>query len=216
MVSPKLAAVVRKFPEPAVLERRFRILTIIEAITNNWGYRHYYYSKSTENPSLRIAFYDSGSGDHARIFFDDGLTFISAFDHESATNPWVTGKIWPGILQDVPAGCRRFIRGYTLEITAALWHVGDGWKHGSPEPLYDGQEPEATFWMFDPVVDNFSARALAEDFSDLTSSHIVPESLRPLLGESPLTEAIIYQLNPEANREYIKQVAEDSGYPSQL
>lgn len=216
MVLSKLTAVANKFPAPAELERRYRILTIIEAVTDNGGYRHYYYSKSNGNASSRFASFDSGSGDHATIFFDSNLTFIRAFDHEAYTNPWTTGQIWPGILHNVPSRGLQLVKRGSYEITAALWHVGAGWEHGNPRPLPDGQEPEPTFWMFDPVIDNFSTQALAESFSIHTDTHIRPEVLRPFLREIPLTERIIHLVNPDASPGYIKQVAATAGYPSHL
>ena len=182
MVLSKLTAVAKKFPDPAELERRYRILTIIEAVTDNGGYRHYYYSKRKGNRSFRSAFYDSGSGDHARIIFGDNLTFIRAFDHESYLNPWVRGRIWPGILHNMPHRFRQYIEHGSDEITAALWHAGTGWEHGNPELLPNGQEPDPTFWMFDDiadVVDDFSADALAESFSINTDTDIRPEAIRP-------------------------------------
>lgn len=217
MVSSKLAAAAaRKFPDPAELERRNRILTVIEAITDNGGYRHYIYSKTYEKTAFRFASYDSGSGDNAKIFFGDDLTFVRAFDHEAHTNPWLTGEIWPGVLDNIPLRCRRFVEHDAPKITSALWHAGAGWEHGSPVSLPSGQEPEPTFWMFDPVVDNFSAQALAESFSVHTDSNISPQALQPFLHEIPLTEKNIHLVNPEASTGYVKQVAETAGYPSQL
>lgn len=216
MVSLKLAAVAKKFPDPAELERRYKILTVIEAVTDNGGYRHHYYSKSNINKSFRIASCDSGSGDHGTIFFGNNLTFIRAFDHEAYTNPWTTGEIWPGILHNMPARCLQFVERGADEITAALWHTAAGWQHGNPGPLPNGQEPDPTFWMFDSVTDNFSTQALAESFSIHTDSHIRPETLLPFLREIPLTENLIHLVNSDASTGYIKQVAEIAGYPSHL
>jgi hypothetical protein len=216
MVSSKLAAVAQRFPVPAELERRFRILTVIEAVIDNGHYCHYMYSHSTGNTMLRSASYDSGSGDHAKIFFGENLTFICAFDHEAYTNPWVRGKIWPGIFHNIPTRCRQFVKHSSYEVTAALWHVGAGWQHGNPDRLPTGEEPGPTFWMFDSVIENFSSQALAEEFSIHTDSYIGPEVLAPFLRETPLTEGIINLVNPEANIGYIQQVAETAGYSSHL
>ena len=216
MVLSKLTAVAKKFPSPAELERRYRILTIIEAVTDNRGYRHYYYSTSNRNRSSRFASFDSGSGDHATIYFDDSFTFIRAFDHEVYTSPWTTGEIWPGILHNVPSRGMQLVKRGSHEITAALWNVGAGWEHGNPEPLPNGQEPEPTFWMFDPVIDNFSTQSLAESFSIHTDNHISPEVLRPFLDEIPLTERIIHLVNPDASTRHVKQVTETAGYPTHL
>jgi hypothetical protein len=216
MVSSKLAAIAKKFPDPVELERRYRILTIIEAVTDNGHYRHYYYSQNNGNKSPRIASYDSGSGDHAKVFFSENLTFICAFDHEVPTNPWIAGKIWPGILHNVPSQCRQFVKYSYYEVTAALWHLGADWEHGDPDPLPTGKEPDPTFWMFDPVINNFSAQSLAEEFSIHTDSHISPGALQPFLCETPLTESIIHLVNPDASIGYIEQVAATAGYPSDL
>lgn len=219
MVSQKLAAVANAFPDPAELERRFRIVTIIEAVTDTGNFCHYYYSNTNSTSHFRHAYFDSGSGDHARIIFGDNLTFIRAFDHESYLNPWVRGRIWPGILHNMPHRFRQYIEHGSDEITAALWHAGTGWEHGNPELLPNGQEPDPTFWMFDDiadVVDDFSADALAESFSINTDTDIRPEAIRPFLDEQPLTERIIELVNPDAQPGYIHQVATTAGYPSQL
>lgn len=173
-------------------------------------------TQKVRNTTLRVAFYDSGSGDHATIFFDNNLTFIRAFDHESYTNPWTTGKIWPGVLHNLPSGCRRFLKHNAYEITSVLWHTGADWEYGSPAPLPNGQEPDPTFWMFDDIMDTFSTAALAESFSDHNDSHIPPEVLSPFLRETPLTEEIIHLVNPDANTKYVKHIAETVGYPSRL
>ena len=219
MVSQKLAAVASTFPDPAELERRLRIVTIIEAVTDAGDFCHYYYSNTNSNSHFRHAYFDSGSGDHARIIFGDHLTFIRAFDHESYLNPWVRGRIWPGILHNMPNQFRQFMVHDSGEITAALWHVGIGWDHGDPEPLPNGQEPDPTFWMFSDVVnvvDDFSAHAVAEGFSIHTGIEIHPEAMRPFLYEQPLTQRIIQLVNSDARPKYIHEVATTAGYPSQL
>ena len=219
MVSQKLAAVANTFPDPAELERRFRIVTIIEAVTDTGNFRHYYYSNTNSNSQFRHAYFDSGSGDHARIIFGDNFTFIRAFDHESYLNPWVRGRTWPGILHNMPRRFRQFTEHGSGEITAALWHVGVGWDHGDPEPLPSGEEPDPTFWMFNDIVDvadDFSAHAVAEGFSIHTDIDISPEAIRPFLYEQPLTERIIELVNPDAQPRYIHEIAVTAGYPSQI
>lgn len=191
-------------------------MTVIEAITDNGGYRHYSYSNTYGKTSFRFASYDSGSGDSATIFFGNNLTFIRAFDHESYINPLTTGELWPDILDNLPFQFWQFVEHEAVAITSALWHSGAGWEHGNPVLLPDGQEPDPTFWMFDSVTDNFSAQALAESFSVHTDSHIRPEALRPFLGEIPLTEGIIYLVNPDASIGHVKLVADAAGYPSHL
>lgn len=222
--SPQLAAFAARLPDPEELERRFRVLGIIEAMFTDHDFR-YAYSRTFLQEPQRVGRYDNGAGDVIYAFFGDDGAFVRAFDHQDPLSPIANGEIWPGLLDGLPEPFARFVDIPELEdedeedgpsITLAVWSTGGPWQHGAPQPDESGEEPEPTTWMFKLLAGEFSAALIAEDYGRYFEADIESASLMPFLELQPLTRERVLAVNPAPEWDFLHQLAVRAGYPSEL
>lgn len=219
---PKLASFASRLSEPAELERRFRILSVIETIYSA-KYPRYLYTRSFGPQQQRFGMFDNGGGDLIGAFFADDGTFVRAFDHEDPMSPYVQDELWPGLLDGLPEQFTPFTsvaqlgdEGDYPAITLALWNLGQGWQPGNPGADEDGSEPEPTTWMFDLLTSAFTAADLAADLAGYFGKEIDPQPLKPFLDEQPLTRDRVIGLVAEPDWDAVAETAKRAGYPAEL
>ncbi len=114
----------------------------------------------------------SGSGDGASAWLTDAGCVVRGFDHESDLSPWMAAerRIWPGLLDGLPAGLaagpRLSVHDGVEDLTFVLWWHGDGpWQTGTlpPEdPTNDGTD--GSHFLLNALVSDDGGLAFLSDY----------------------------------------------------
>lgn len=222
MSESELSSFAVELPLPAELERRFRVLGILDAVLTDHDFRYSYSTSFLDRPQ-RVGRFDNGAGDTIFAFFDDQGAFVRAFDHEDDMSPYEAGELWPGLLDGLPDHARPLVAIPELgdeeeypSITLALWSDGGPWQHGTPHATDEGEEPEPTTFMFRLLVSDFEASTIAADLTRYYGVELSPDALAPYLDLAPLTREHVLAVNGSPNWSVLQQIADYAGYPSDL
>jgi len=194
-------------PAPARLRQRLRALTVLEACFQT-GWPRYAFGVTGAFDQFT---YENGGGDDYRVFFGDRLTFLRVFDHESPMSPYVNDEVWPGLLDGLPAGLEPLTRLADDEdypsITLALWHDGEAWRHGDPEPS-DGGEADLTDWILAPLL-QFTPAGVAGHMADFYSRQVDEDAVAALMRGDAVDRLLVNRLNPEADWDHVTAIARE-------
>jgi len=172
----------------------------------------------------------NGSGDDYFILFTPKGAVIKGFDHESpfAGLIAVTGQIWPGVVDQVPADFALALAdpGLTPDwITFCIWrHTHDpAWQIGAvsfPTDLdpYYGDAPDGSAQLLaildgDPRI----YQSWAEEYyaDDRGTSRVIPLPLiEQIYRHRPISAEIIAGLNPMTTLTQLRAEITEIGYPA--
>lgn len=210
-----------RLPEPAELERRWRIISVIFAAADA---ERFIYEKSYKDTETRVGIFENGGGDSAGVFFTDNGAFIRVFDHESEMSPYEKGKLWPGLIDGLPEQFKPYLSAAVFSdepefpaMTLALWNTGDGWQHGKPQLKPNGEEPEATDWMFRILLEDYERSKLTDFINGVTGSDLTEDAIGSFLNEELITREQVQALSADDEHfELIRQAIEETSYPAEL
>jgi hypothetical protein len=208
-------------PDIETLRRRSRALATLDAILSPEWESRYFSFDSRWGPDEEMASMRNGAGDAYSIVFSPPGVFIRGFDHESVMSPYRGGRLWPGLVDSVPAvfagslGEPAFSTGDgLLEATVCLWRGrgDDRWHTGDVE-LPDGDDPDGADGLFRVLLDGTGGayRDFAEDYYEVS---IDRAAVADVLALGPLTDELVRRLNPDAGG--VAELEEDLaeiGYP---
>jgi hypothetical protein len=213
-----------KLPPIEVLRNRCRALAALECIVGG-GEPCYTYTREWGDDEAALM--SNGSGDEWAVVFAADGAFIRVFDHESPMSPHrdADHELWPGLLDGLPAVFAAHVEepafgdedGQFLA-TAVLWRLGDDdrWHAGAgitvppPRGRYDNG-PDGS-GMLAILLDNIADRyvAFAEDYYEIQVDRTTVEHI---VAQTPLTDAMVWALNPEATLATLRADIAATGYP---
>ncbi|WP_433357191.1 hypothetical protein ACQP25_08235 [Microtetraspora malaysiensis] len=214
--------VARLLPDVPVLRDLCRSMAVLEAVLSpDWESRYHSFDASW-GPAEEMASMRNGSGDEYSIVFSAGGAYIRGFDHEAVMSPYENDGPWPGVLDSVPDAFRHCVEepafcdeDGTPIVTACLWReFGDGrWRVGVIDYPDDESDPDGSARLFGLLVDP-SPEAFQRFAEDYYGVPLDLDAMRHVYALRPLTQAVVYALNPELT---LKDLAEDLAaclYPS--
>src|ERR1044072_2466076 len=98
-------------PNIDALKNLCQSLAMLDAImSSDRDYRYYSFDSKWGKGEMMATMRD-GSGDEYFILFNAHGAIVKGFAHESPMSPWAneSRKVWPGVLDDVPAEFQNFL-----------------------------------------------------------------------------------------------------------
>jgi len=152
------------------------------------------------------------------VFSPQGA-ILKGFDHEASMSPWEREPVavWPGVLDDVPEAFSSFLAEPAFSMgdcTFCIWREpsDEHWRRGPvvfPETECDDPDgSEGLLGMFDGKPETYVDFA-----SEYYEQALDIDVVRRIYAHEPLTQAIVAELNPQANWESIVKDAEEIHYP---
>jgi hypothetical protein len=219
--------VAKALPDIDAVRDRSRALAMLDAILSpDWESRYYSYDAAWSDDEEMASMRDGSGGDYSIVFSQAGA-LVRCFDHESVMSPYVTGALWPGLVESVPeafAGCvaepaftaeGASPNGDLLRATAVLWReTGDGgWHTGDIAfPDSDGADPDGADWLLDLLTDPAPTgyALFAEEYFEVK---VDVQAVRLVYALTPLTEELVQWLNPERSLADLDDDITEIGYP---
>ena len=190
--------------EPELLKKRLRLLTLYDAIVAP-KFRSFEFHPKWGPGAAQMGAFKNGSGDFFFAWFSPQGTVIRGFDHESSMTPFrkEPPEIWAGLFDGLPDPL-----GYALAesafgaecVTFAIWHVGQGWRSGAVK-LAAGKDPDGAEQLLACFADDI------EGFCEKYYGCVGSTVLRALGGDGALTTALVFELNPDADLEVVREEA---------
>ncbi len=192
-------------------------LAMLDAIIQREWEGRYYSFNSRWDQKQQMASMRNGEGDSWFCVFAPFGAFLKGFDHESKMSPRNNGfgKIWPGVLDDVPGVFKSFLTepAFSMgETTFCVWRtsVDTVWHKGSIS-YPTGKDPDGSarlLSLFDANPNTY--RNWAEEYYKHPVSLALIEQI---YGHKPLTEGVVRGLNPKANLAELSDDLAEIGYP---
>lgn len=207
-----------QLPEPLALKRLTKALAMLDAIVEReWEYRYYSFN-SKWSDCEEMASMRNGQGDSWYCVFSPSGVFLKGFDHESTMSPWNRENelVWPGVLDSVPAVFEPSATEPAFSIgetTYCVWRENGEkeWKVGQIS-FPDEDDPDGSAWMLSILDGNpLTYKEWAEDYYDRPIS---VDAIKQIYEGTPLTPALVHELNPAIEFESVVADAAEIGYPT--
>ncbi|MFG2039116.1 hypothetical protein [Dactylosporangium sp. NPDC048998] len=208
-----------QLPSTDVLRQRCKALAMLDAIIGGVYYTYDRAWGADEAASMR-----NGSGEEYDIVFTADGVFIRGVYHESSMFKYTDGRLWPGLLDGLPAEFQpqasepAFSHLYdTLDASFVLWRrAGDERWHAGKDidfsPADDDEVDADGSWLLDILFDDIVEKYC--EYAEEVYEVVLPQSaVGHVVAFLPLTDAVIRALNPEAEPAYLRAEAERFGYP---
>jgi hypothetical protein len=137
-------------PDTHHLKRLCQSLAMLDAIIEQERTLRYYSFDAHWKPDQSLASMRDGSGDEYVIVFSPLGCILKGFAHESPMSSYQSHppRVWPGILEEVPAVLSSFLLEPSLEMDATtfcVWRTAsdDSWQHGDIQ-FPEGQDPDGS------------------------------------------------------------------------
>jgi hypothetical protein len=208
-----------RLPSIDVLQQRCKALAMLDAIIGGDYYDYDPAWGADEAGSMR-----NGSGEEYDVVFTAYGVFIRGVYHESPMFEYTDGRLWPGLLDGLPAEFQSQVTepafsspDGTLNASFVLWRrVDDGQWHAGHDidfsPADDDEVDPDGSWLLDIVFDDIAEkyRQYAEEIYEVD----LPQSaVGHVAAFLPLSDAVIRALNPETEPAHIRAKALKLGYP---
>jgi hypothetical protein len=206
-----------RWPGIGELKKRTQSLAMLDAIMmRDWELRYYSFNCKWA-PREQMASMRNGQGDGWFCVFGESGAFLKGFDHESEMSPWRTQppKIWPGVLDDVPAAFSSFRTQAAFamdETTFCVWrrHGDPAWQRGTLA-FPPGEDPDGSarlLSMLDGKPETYQhwGETYYERPLDLSA-------VRHIYARKTLTPDIVRALNHDIELSDLSDDAEEIGYP---
>jgi hypothetical protein len=199
------------------LKKLTQSLAMLDAIIEReWEYRYYSFN-SKWSEGEQMASMRNGQGDGWYCGFGLPGAFLKGFDHESEMSPWntATRKVWPGVLDDVPAIFGTFASEPAFSMhdtTYCIWRgINDPqWRTGKISFPATG-DPDGSEWMLSILDGNPSGyQAWAEGYHERPIS--LP-AIRRIYGHTALSPELVQELNTTVEFESLLADAAEIDYP---
>jgi hypothetical protein len=191
------------------------IATLDAIIERNWEGRYYSFNSRWDRGE-QMASMRNGEGDHWFCVFGVLGAFLKGFHHESKMARWLneTGKLWPGILDDIPEPFNSFAKEPSFsmqETTFCIWrkHGDRQWNKGKiayPE----GDDPDGSARLLKILDAN--PRTYWHWAEDYYHRPISLQLVEHMYAQKPLTEGALHGLNPSTNIAELSDDLDEIGY----
>jgi hypothetical protein len=196
-------------PEPDKLKNLCKSIAVLDAIISpDWEYRYFSYNADWDEGE-ELASMRDGQGDEYQILFNRHGAIINGFAHESEMNGWLETdkgtiqKVWPGVLEDVPAEFHNFINTEPIPsvgTTFCIWRKHDmaTWQTGKilfPQDDY-GDGSEDLLFMLNNNPETY--KSWAEEYYDenFESGGIPIDVVKYIYDGLPVSREVVLQINP--------------------
>jgi hypothetical protein len=164
----------------------------------------------------------TGSGDGYLAAFSDAGAVILGFDHESPMSPYSAAplRVWPGVLDELPVHFAdvvtqlpEFMDDHVPLVTFCTWREpqDDGWRTGEISFPESAASPDGSEWLLALLLD---PRPEAYVHHQQAYGRLLPfEAVKSVYHCVPATQAVIRQLNPEADYDAVARDLVAIGYP---
>lgn len=189
---------------------------MLDAILSpEWDYRYYSYNASW-GPGEEMANMRDGSGDEWFILFDPHGAALKGFAHETSAD--TVDRFVQAMRAQVPDVFSSFLHEVAFDIdhsTFSLWrrNTDSGWSavttdKGLWEHADEGDGAAELLALLDGRPGSY--QAWAEEYYE----HAVDLSVvQAIYAHTPLTAALVQQLNPDLLLEEAQEFAQEIGYP---
>ena len=199
------------------LRRLCQSLAMLDAIHEpEWQYRYYSFN-SRWNPDEMMASMRNGSGDEYFILFTADGAAIKGFAHESPMARFTAtdGKVWPGVLDQVPAEFAGFLAepAFSMEWTTfCIWrrHTDPAWQIGDID-FPAGEDPDGSAGLL-AILDG-DLRTYQQWSEDYHERDVPLDLIEQLYRHRPLTADLVAGLNPEVALDHLAEDIAEIGYP---
>jgi hypothetical protein len=214
-----------RLPAPRIVRRWSQSLAVLDVImSTRRDYRCFSFDAEF-GPGRALASMRDGSGNEYSITFTGDGTFVRGFDHESPLSPFIQSPpaLSPGLLTGLPGSLSAVAQepAFTLAgvplMTVALWRLaGEGqWHHGPISyPLNwesEYADPDGADWLFAQL--DGHAESYLQYASDYFERRLPAAAVTAVLEHSPLTAALISELNPARSQHDLTDDLMQIGYP---
>jgi hypothetical protein len=211
--------VAAKLPPIDVLRDRSRALAMLDSIIGGDFYDFDPSWRGSAAASMR-----NGSGDEYNIVFTRGGAFIRGNYHDSPMHMLNDGRLWPGLLNGLPARFEWLARepafsyeNGELEATFVLWRglTDDQWHAGAGIDFSRAEEEEDDpdgSWLLDILCDEV-AQEYVQYVQEVYEIDLAPAAVEHVLTLPPLTDAAVRALNPKLSLVDVREKAAKLGYP---
>ncbi|MBW3635689.1 MAG: hypothetical protein KY445_04370 [Armatimonadetes bacterium] len=191
-------------------------MALLDAILQpEWQYRYYsfnvHWNEGEEMASMR-----DGAGNDYFLLFSNAGAILKGFDHESPMSPYASDppRIWPGILERVPAVFASFLAepAFALEATTfCIWRTSSDqkWQVGDIE-FPDGDDPDGSASILTLLDGN------PQNYCDwATENYEVKVNLKAvedIFAHRPITPQIVGSLNAGLDLEDLTDDLREIGY----
>jgi hypothetical protein len=210
-----------QLPNIETLEKLTQSIAMLDAIMSpDWESRYFSFNAAWDTSlKERVASMRNGSGDEYFMVFSPQGAILKGFDHEAPMSPWEREPVavWPGVLDGVPEAFSSFLAEPAFSMgdcTFCIWREpsDEHWQRGSivfPDTESDDPDgSEGLLGMFDGKPKTYVDFA-AEYYEQALNIDVV----RRIYAHEPLTQAIVAELNPQANWESTVKDAGEILYP---
>jgi hypothetical protein len=193
-------------------------LALLDAILcPEWEYRYYSFN-ARWNAGEAMASMRNGQGDGYFALFTSAGAILKGFAHEAPMAPHrqEPPRIWPGVLDEVPAAFGSFLGepAFSMEDTTfCIWrqYADASWQCG-PIAYPPGKDPDgsaALLRVLDGEPETY--RAWAEAYHERPVS---AAAVARIYRHEPLTAAVVTMLNAELSLAELAQDLEEIEYPA--
>lgn len=200
------------------LRRLLQSMAVLDAILcREWLYRYYSFNNAWSDGE-QMGSMRSGSGDHLFAHFSAGGCWLKGFAHESEMSPHRVNqpRLWPGILDDVPAefmSCLQEPAFGVDDVTFCIWHryVDSGWQIGKIEFPPATRDPDGSALLLSELDGRpESFRAWASEYYE---REIELTAVEHFYRHSPATLELVGLLNPQMTMSELASDIREIGYP---
>lgn len=198
------------------LKKYLRSLATLDSILSpEWEFRYYSFNFKWDEDTA-LASIRNGSGDHIFFIFNDFGCLIKGFNHESLMSPFQseTISIYPGIVDKIPPDFMKYLQDVSLipeEISFCIWkkYSDMSWQVG--EIIFpDTNDPDGSEQLLSLVFTNPTQyQKWAEEYYE---TNIEIELITHIFLNEPLTEDIVFAINPQASIEMVNNDLQEIGY----
>ena len=213
-----------KLPGIIELNKVCKSIALLDAIIcPEWEYRYFSFNSKWSTNEM-MASMRNGCGDDYFILFSPTGAIIKGFWHESPISPYVNGgKVWPGILSDIPSEFKAFIDEPAFSINDTifcLWQLlsDDKWMTGKvvfpPEIETEYDDPDGSEYLLFILDGNYNTyREWAEEYYERS---LDTQVIKDIYNHKPLDDKMVKLINPEMSIEKLRIDIDEIGYPCNI
>jgi hypothetical protein len=199
------------------LKRIAQSLATLDAILMpEWEYRYYSFDAHWGEGEMLASMRD-GSGDSYFILFASFGAIIKGYAHESSMAAYAadSGRVWPGVLDQVPAEFKALLSDPALvidETSFCIWrkNADAKWRTGSID-FPDEDDPDGSadlLFMLDGGPKTYEKWA-----SEYYDRAIPLDAVTEVYAHRPLTQRLVSRLNSECLVDHLASDLHEIGYP---
>jgi hypothetical protein len=198
------------------LKQYLQSLALLDSILSpEWEFRYYSFNLQWDEDTA-LASIRNGSGDHIFFAFNKFGCLIKGFSHESSMSPFLSEppSIYPGVINKVPAEFIKYLQNISLipeETSFCIWkkYSDISWQLG--EVIFpDTNDPDGSRQLLSMVFTNPKQyQKWAEEYYEIS---VEIELIAHVFFHKPLTQDIIFEINPQSSLEIVNNDLQEIGY----